>query len=80
MLRRVGDVHGYATRRAGSGLFLSTRDQRSVGYRVPVEWAALSEGQRGMGSLAAFKGGSRRGFLASYGRFVCVDRGCGVCV
>ena len=79
MLRRVGDVHGHATRRAGSGLFLS-RDQRSVGYRVPVEWAALSEGQRGMGSLAAFKRGSRRGFLASYGSFVCVDRGCGVCV
>ena len=50
-----------------------------MGYRVPVEWAALTEAQRGAASLSAFKGGSRRGFLASYGLFVCVDGGCTVC-
>ena len=79
MLRRVGDVHRHATRAASLGMFVSTRDQRSMGYRVPREWAALTEGQRGAVSLSAFKEGSRRGFLATYGSFVCRDRGCGVC-
>ena len=80
MLSRVGDVHGYATRAARSGLFFSTGDQRSVGYRVPGEWAALTEAQRGSVSLSAFKGESRRGFLALYGSFVCRKVGCVVCV
>ena len=79
MLSRVGDVHGYATRSARAGLFLSTSDCRSVGYRVPKEWASLTEGQRGVGSLAAFKGGSRRGFLGGYGAFVCRNVACVVC-
>ena len=57
MLSRVEDVRGYATRAARSGLFLSTRDQQSVGYRVPGEWASLTEAQRGSLSLSAFKGG-----------------------
>ena len=74
------DVLGYATRAARSGLYFSTRDQQSVGYRVPWEWAALTEAQRGCVSLSAFKGGSRRGFLASYGLFVCQKVGCDVCV
>ena len=78
-LSRVEDVHGYSTRAARSGLYLSTRDQRSVGYRVPGEWAALTEAQRGAVSLSAFKGGWRQGFLVSYGLFVCVDGGCTVC-
>ena len=79
MLDRVGDVHGYATRSARSGMFVSTRDHRSVGYRVPREWAGLSESLRATGSLAAFKRGSRGGFLAGYGAFVCSVQGCVVC-
>ena len=79
MLSRVGDVHGFSTRSAGSGLFVSTRDSRAVGYRIPKEWAALTEAQRGVGLLAAFKGGLRRGFLGGYGSFVCRDGACGVC-
>jgi len=79
MLGRTDGVHGHATRAARVGLHLSSRDHRSVGYRVPKEWATLTEGQRGMGSLAAFKRGSRAGFLREYGAFVCRDRGCGVC-
>ena len=79
MLSRVGDVHGYATRAARSGLFFSTGECRSVGYRVPKEWASLTEVQRGVGSLAAFKRGSRGGFLAEYGVFVCQEVGCVVC-
>ena len=79
MLSRVSDVHGYATRSAGSGLFFSTGECRSVGYRIPKEWASLTEAQRGVGSLAAFKRGSRGGFLAEYGVSVCEEVGCVVC-
>ena len=79
MLGRVGDVHGYATRAARTGLSLSTRDHRSVGYRVPKEWGTLTETQRGAGSLAAFKRGSRAGFLAGYGSFECGVGGCLAC-
>ena len=79
MLCRVGDVHGHATRSASRGLHLSTRDHASVGYRVPKEWAGLSGELRGAGSLAAFKRGSRAGFLLDYGGFSCVADNCGVC-
>ena len=50
-----------------------------MGFRVPTEWASLTEEERGMGSLAAFKRGSRGGFLAGYGGFVCRDADCEVC-
>ena len=80
MLSRVADVHGYGTRSARAGLHLSTRDHRSVGFRVPREWDSLSDAQRGVASLAGFKRGSRRGFLEGYAAFVCVDRGCYVCL
>ena len=79
MLSRTGDVHSYATRSARSGLALTTRDHRSVGYRVPREWASLTEEQRGAGTLGAFKRGSRAGFLAQYAGFVCGGVACRVC-
>ena len=79
MLSRMEDVHGYSTRAARSALYLSTRDQQWVGYRVPVEWAGLAEAPKGVVFLSAFKGGLRRGFLESYGLFVCVDWWCDVC-
>ena len=71
MLRRVGDVHGYGTRSAGRGIHVGTRDHRSVGYRVPKEWAGMAQEDREVGSLAAFRRRSRAGFLAEYGG-VCV--------
>ena len=79
MLQRVGDVHSYGTRSAGRGIHVGTRDHRSVGYRVPREWAGMSEEEREGGSLAAFKRRSRAGFLAGYGGFECGTVGCGVC-
>ena len=79
MLSRAADVHGYGTRSARQGLYLASGDHGSVGYRVPAEWASLNEGQRGMGSLAGFRKGSRDGFLAGYGASVCLVRGCYVC-
>ena len=78
MLTRTGDLHGYATRSARSGLAVTARDHRMVGYRVPKEWATLTEAQRRVGSLAAFKRGSKEGFLAGYAAFVC-EGGCGIC-
>ena len=80
MLVRTTDVHQYGTRSAGRGIALTARDHRVVGYRVPREWATLTEGQRGTGSLAAFKRGSRAGFLAGYGSFVCGVVNCRVCL
>ena len=79
MLGRAGDVHGHATRAARAGLYLASRDHGSVGYRVPKEWAALTEAQRGVGSLVAFKRGLKAGFLRGYGGFVCRVGGCRVC-
>ena len=79
MLARMGDVHGHATRSARRGLALKTGDHRSVGYRVPKEWATIPEAERGKGSLAAFKRGSKGSFLAGYGSFLCTSVGCGVC-
>ena len=62
MLRRVDSVHGYATRSAGGGIHVGTRDHRSIGFRVPKEWAGLTAEERGARSLAAFKRRSRDGF------------------
>ena len=80
MLQRAGSVHGYATRSARVGIALTARDHQMVGYRVPREWATLTEGERGVGSLGAFKRRSRAGFLAEYGAFVCGVRNCGICM
>ena len=79
MLGRVSSVHGHATRAARSGLFVSTGDHRLAGYRIPKEWATLTEAQRSVGSLASFKRGSRAGFLGAYRAFECRDVGCRVC-
>ena len=76
---RIEGVHGYGTRSARGGLYLSTRDHGSVGYRVPKEWATIGEAQRGVASLASFKRWSRAGFLAGYAGFECRVAGCGVC-
>ena len=82
MLSRVSEVHGYGTRSARAGIHLAARDRGMVGYRVPTEWAtltwSLTEAQRGTGSLAAFKRGSRAGFLAEYAAAACA--GCYVCM
>ena len=79
MLSRASDVHGHATRLARSGIAVTTGNHRLVGYRVPTEWASLTEAQRQVGTLAAFKRGSRAGFLSGYRGFVCQEAGCRVC-
>ena len=79
MLERVDQVHGYGTRGAGAGLYVSTRDHKSVGYKVPREWGVLSPKLRGTGSLMALKRKSRAGFLLEYQKFECGVRDCYVC-
>ena len=79
MFERVERRHGYGTRAARSGLAYGTADHRSVGYAVPSEWGSLTEEERGQGSLAAFKRGSRASLLAAYGRFSCRVVDCRVC-
>ena len=65
MLGRASGVHGHATRAARLGLFVSTRDHRAVGYRVPKEWASIPEAQRGLAHWLHLRGdrglGSLRG-------------------
>ena len=62
-----GGGRGYGTRlaRGWGGVHLASRDRASVGYRVPSEWASLTDAQRGIGSLAGFKGGPGMGIFNS---------------
>ena len=79
MLGRVENAHGHNTRAARTGLYLSAREHRSVGYRVRKEWATLSVGLREVVSGTSFKRQSKREFLNVYKEFACIDRGCQVC-
>ena len=79
MLQRVDERHSHGTRAAEGGLAVGSRDHRSVGYRVPVEWGSLSGELRGMGWISGFKRSSRAVFLAGYRGFVCGVVGCRAC-
>ena len=79
MLERVSQTHGHGTRLASRGMFVSTRDHRQVGYRVPKEWETLPEALRGASSLGSFKRQSKAEFLRGYGQFTCTVGGCFVC-
>ena len=60
-------------------MFVSTRDHKQIGYRVPKEWEALPEALRRASSLGAFKRQSKAGFLKGYEQFRCSGRDCFVC-
>ena len=79
MLERVSHMHEHGIRLAGRGMFVSTRDHKQIGYRVPKEWETLSGELRGASSLGAFKRQSKAEFLKGYGQFTCNVRGCYVC-
>ena len=79
MFSRAAEVHRHATRSAGAGLYMSTRDHRSISYRVPTEWASLPERIRGLGSLAAFKRNSKNMLLSKYREFECTTSNCRAC-
>ena len=67
MLGRIEGVHGYGTRSARGGLYLSTRHHGSVGYRVPKEWTTVGEAQRGWRPLRLLRGGRGLGSWLSMG-------------
>ena len=79
MLSRAEEVHNHATRAAERGLYKSTRDHRAIAYRVPNEWASLTDKMRGTKSLAAFKKKSKLSFINQYKSFNCTTRGCREC-
>ena len=79
MLSKAEDTHSHNTRAAKNCLFLSTRDHRSLGYRVPKEWETLTPALRQMKSLSSFKNRSKGEFFKAYKSFKCMDRGCFVC-
>ena len=80
MLQTVESRHNYGTRAARAGaLAVTTRDHRSVGFRVPKEWGSLAPELRQVPTLAGFKRASKAGFLGTYGAFTCQVGGCRVC-
>ena len=79
LMDRVGDIHSHNTRSARAGIFRSTRDHKSIGYRVPKEWDSLSEDMKGVRTLSGFKNKSKDNFLAGYRSFRCTQRDCFIC-
>ena len=79
MLERVSQTHGHRTRLASRGMFVSTRDHRQVGYKIPREWGTLTDEMRGASSIGAFKRQSKAEFIREYGQFSCSVLGCYVC-
>ena len=79
MLDRASSVHDHATRSARLGLYKSTRDHGSIGFRIPQEWGTLAKDLREAKSLTALKNGSKRESLSGYAAFECRLADCGVC-
>ena len=79
MLSKVSEVHRHNTRLAGTGLFIATQDQRSIGSRIPREWHSVNEKGKNSNSLWGLKKKSKQEFLASYGSFCCEKADCYVC-
>ena len=80
MLEKVSQTHKYGTRLARRGMFVSTRDHRRVGYKIPKEWGTITESLRKTATLGAFKRLSKREFIGGYRQFRCTVRGCYVCM
>ena len=79
MLSRVCSVHSHNTRSARSELFMSTQDKRSISYRVPKEWQAITKELKETKALGGFKRRSKQGVLVGYGSFACREAECFVC-
>ena len=79
MLEKVTQTHEHGTRLARRGMFVSTRDHRRVGYRIPKEWQTVTETMQKTATLGAFKRQSKGEFVEGYGQFRCTVRGCYVC-
>ena len=79
MFQKTSEVHRYATRTAGTGMALSSRDHCSIAFRAPREWASLPGKLREVKSLSGFKRKSKEQLFEQYKRYTCVQEGCFVC-
>ena len=79
LFQRTANVHEHATRSAGSGISILTRDHGSIKYRMPREWSTIADDLKECKSIAAFKGTSKRQLIEQYSRFECSEVGCLVC-
>ena len=79
MLERVRDTHRYNTRSAENNIAITARDQGSISYRIPKEWATLTEEEKDVRSFAAFKRRSKKSFIDKYEGFQCGTASCGIC-
>ena len=79
MFHRTTEQHGYATRSAGLGIAIETRDQGSIRYRLPKEWSLLPEELRRCKSITALKRGSKRQLIGQYNEFECGEADCLIC-
>ena len=79
LYQRTVNVHEHATRSAGSGISILTRDHGSIKYRMPKEWSTISDELKECRSIAAFKGTSKKQLIEQYRVFECRELGCLVC-
>ena len=79
LYQRTTEIHGHATRLAGSSISVLTRDHGSIRYRMPREWSAIPEKLKESISMTGFKGASKRQMIEQYSRFECREMGCVVC-
>ena len=79
MFQKSSQLHRHATRSAGIGIALSSRDHSSISYRAPKEWALLPEKLREVKSFSGFKRQSKAQFFQQYGKFKCEQERCFVC-
>ena len=79
MFQKTTEHHRYATRSAGSGIAIETRDQGSIRYRLPKEWSLIPDELKHCKSITGFKNGSKRQLVEQYSRFECTGIGCVVC-
>ena len=69
MFHRVSDVHSHSTRASESEVSITVRDQGSISYKLPKEWATIPEALKQVKSLAAFKTNSKKVFWRNMGSF-----------
>ena len=79
LYQRTANVHEHATRSAGSGISILTRDHGSIRYRMPREWSDISDSLKECRSITAFKGTSKRQMIEQYRIFECREEGCFIC-
>ena len=79
LLSKISEIHGHNTRSARRDFFVSTSDQRCLGYRIPKEWQSIPDDVKKIGSLTGFKKKSKQEFIDKYKSFLCKTSDCYIC-